>query len=567
MDNDQEMPAEDQEPEEDPQTPFREALVGRRLYTRRNGRHYADFRDYGEVGGGQEALKPPGATRATTDRGEALRLAEARFYDLEALRREKRGGGIPSQLKPAAEAFLRDLEGSNEVTPDWKTQMRVHLEAAVHHFGAAKPLYSISKYGVVRWCDHLAANGYERGPLGPTSVKQYQGTLSKLFKFVAAHRPTPVTENPAVELPRKPKGFQKKESRRKLEFLEVQEVALLLFAARETRSLPSTRLYPYLYEFLATVFLSGLRLSEAGGLRVCDVALRSDFDFHGPHINVEVTPNRRVKNDSSIRRVPLWPQLEEVLSPLIKERLVFGLDAPLFPRSADEPHLPVGDVTKSIDNVALLCGYPKDTIRSLLARHTYCTVRLQTVDNEAPIAQSTVSKEMGHGSEAMVKRIYGHVPHDRPRLKYVEYRLETLRNDLRISPYLPLLESYGQLGSDTGASIAQIVEDTGDLLKLSKKAVATRVLRVHEASLYNWQSGAVIPLKGTLLRLAQLDAVVSHVETDEMLHRWFEKEPAENEPAPRDLLLSGRIDETYGRLFDARPLGSKRPAETEAEEE
>jgi integrase len=57
-------------------------------------------------------------------------------------------------------------------------------------------------------------------------------------------------------------------------------------------------------------------------------------------------------------------------------------------------------------------------------RHTYCATRLQTINQGAPVSAYTVAKEMGHGGETMVRRVYGHLGQVRHRAEVVEYRVE-----------------------------------------------------------------------------------------------------------------------------------------------
>ena len=47
--------------------------------------------------------------------------------------------------------------------------------------------------------------------------------------------------------------------------------------------------------------------------------------------------------------------------------------------------------------------------RSKMFRHTYTAARLQTLDQGAPVSVYTVAKELGHGGETMVRRVYGHL--------------------------------------------------------------------------------------------------------------------------------------------------------------
>jgi hypothetical protein len=63
-------------------------------------------------------------------------------------------------------------------------------------------------------------------------------------------------------------------------------------------------------------------------------------------------------------------------------------------------------------------------IRSKMFRHTHCAARLQTIDQGTPVTTYTVAREMGHGGEAMVRKVYGHLGQVRHRAEAVEYRVE-----------------------------------------------------------------------------------------------------------------------------------------------
>jgi hypothetical protein len=49
---------------------------------------------------------------------------------------------------------------------------------------------------------------------------------------------------------------------------------------------------------------------------------------------------------------------------------------------------------------------------------------LQTLDRGAPVSPYTVGKELGHGGDALVRRVYGHLGDTRHRAEVVEYRVE-----------------------------------------------------------------------------------------------------------------------------------------------
>src|SRR6476620_10589862 len=77
-----------------------------------------------------------------------------------------------------------------------------------------------------------------------------------------------------------------------------------------------------------------------------------------------------------------------------------------------------------LDRIAKRVGWKAGEIRHRLFRHTYCAARLQTLDHGAPVSLYTVSRELGHGSEEMVRRVYAHLGDVRHRSEVVEFRVE-----------------------------------------------------------------------------------------------------------------------------------------------
>jgi integrase len=74
--------------------------------------------------------------------------------------------------------------------------------------------------------------------------------------------------------------------------------------------------------------------------------------------------------------------------------------------------------------VAERAGWKAGEITFKMLRHTYCAARLQTLDQGAPVAIYTASRELGHGSTAMVEQVYSHLGTVRHRSEHVEYRVE-----------------------------------------------------------------------------------------------------------------------------------------------
>lgn len=82
------------------------------------------------------------------------------------------------------------------------------------------------------------------------------------------------------------------------------------------------------------------------------------------------------------------------------------------------------DVRKLLDRVAVRAGLQAGELRTKAFRHTYCAARLQTLDQGAPVSTYTVARELGHESEAMVRKVYAHLGQIRHRSDVVEYRVE-----------------------------------------------------------------------------------------------------------------------------------------------
>jgi len=142
---------------------------------------------------------------------------------------------------------------------------------------------------------------------------------------------------------------------------------------------------------------------------------------------VTVRPNqwRRLKTRTSHLVIPLWPQLEEVLRAWVfGPRLERGGSLLVPSWAGSGPERPLRDIHKLLDRVAARAGLASGGLRSKAFRHTYCATRLQTLDRGAPVSLYTLSRELGHGSEDMVRRVYAHLGDVRHRSEVVEYRFE-----------------------------------------------------------------------------------------------------------------------------------------------
>jgi len=317
-------------------------------------------------------------------------------------------------LADFAQSHLVAKAESQKFTEHWLEVTETCLDRAVAFFGAARDLASITVADVRRWANPLLAtpNG-RKGTMSASSVRHHLSCLSNLYKRARAERVVPSGYDPVGDFDEKPSP-----RRGEAKWLEIHDASLLLEAARTHHPSPDKagwRPVPFAYELIATFLLTGGRESEVLGLEVDDLSLdRGVVTFRPNHW-------RRLKTVSSHRSVPLWPQLRDALQRYLAERPPSKL---LFPSFRTGKEAMLTDFRKLLDAVALRAGWEEGDIRSKMFRHTYCATRLQTLDAGAPVSTYTVAREMGHGGESMVRRVYGHLGQVRHRSEAVEYRVE-----------------------------------------------------------------------------------------------------------------------------------------------
>ncbi|MEZ4414628.1 MAG: site-specific integrase [Gemmatimonadota bacterium] len=415
-----------------------------RVYARtRNGltRFWGDFRD---LNGRREPLIAPGERTATTNRevAEALAAERARALrqaapsssavrkDAEAEKAERELLKISHGIREVAELeayaahhLYRKAEAGRTVE-GWLVQAQGHLERAVEFFGPRRPLHTIQVRDLNDYAALLQRRSNGRGgTLSPGSVRKYLNTLSNLYRRAQAEGAVPLGFNPVAAMLEKPVAV-----RREARWLEVHDAARLLEAARTQR--PATVFrgrgqggaigphpFLYLYALVGTFLLTGGRKAEVLGLEIEDISFARK--------TVTFRPNRwrRLKTATSARVVPLWPQLEEILRQYFAHRETTDplRGTLLFPSSRPGAERMLDNVRRGLDQLALRSGLQEGDVRTRIFRHTYCAARLQTLDGGAPVSPFTVSRELGHGGQSLVDRIYGHLGHVRHRAEVVEY--------------------------------------------------------------------------------------------------------------------------------------------------
>ena len=428
---------------------------------------YADFRDFAEVGGGQEALIAQGEDRPTTDDDTAAKLLAERLTQLmdarKALAENKPVAtppNVPLELGAYATRHLRLKAGLGKYNKGWLRQAQRHLEAACDLIGPKTRLVEIEVTtvsdtfltGLDAWVRRKnRRKGRRAKTLSPGSKRKYLNSLSNMLRRAVAEGI--VKYNAVALLMEKPEADTEE-----AEWFEVHEAALILEAARLYRpnSLKPEQSLPYLYPVVATLLLTGGRLAEVLGLEVRDV------NFEKETVRFRKNQWRDLKTKGSARPVRLWPQLAAIL-----EEYLNGPHAPkgrlLFPAYNVEQEQMITDIRRPLDRAMAAIGYAAGEVRAKAFRHTFCSARLQTLDGGQPVSPFTVAVEMGHGGIAMVKNVYGHLGTIRHRSEFVEYRIEQCPNG-----YAAKVEQLKQYWADEPARVAAWKAEVGRRAKEGK---------------------------------------------------------------------------------------------------
>lgn len=361
----------------------------------RGGRFYADLSPYG--GPTLKALIPDNERRATTDPDVARNLYDrwVRYY-LDDQKRRHLGLTRNVSLGDAARRWLADRVGERDAKSVTLEIYADLLERVIlPEFGARTPLGQIDVSRVRRFMRE------RRKLLSASTVNRELTVLSQVFRWALEEEI--VLVNP-VALVRKPRPAPPRAA-----FLEPPVAWALLEAAGRYRAIPYAR------ALVGMMLYCGLRLDEARGLEGRDV------DRKGMRVHVRDNRFRSyqgggIKQRASLRTVPLWPDLLEWLPDRIGA-------APLFP-SPKHPDRPLSmNVGKTLGRIARRAKIEQPVTPHVL-RHTWCAMRLQTLDGGAPISEFQVMKEGGWTSTKMIHQIYGHLPRTRLRLEVLTYRPE-----------------------------------------------------------------------------------------------------------------------------------------------
>lgn len=382
-----------------------------RIYFRDGRGFYADFRDFSDVGGGREALIPPGSDYATRDETTAQDVCKARLEQLQAARR---GGAVDAD--PPLRAYARRHFLLKKQLGIWRpSTVRRHDDALRNVLGYFGDDVQLSQITVRRLTEYVAWRARQPGRRPGTTISEQTilhelNALSSLYRRAISEGAA--QSNPVASLPDRPKV-----EREERVWLEVGEAARLLKACRHLDADDEGRRADFLQAIVGLYLLTGVRTAEGFGMLVGDV------DFRGGRVWVRNNRFRSVNKGGGQRWVPLWPQLRGIL-----QRHVAGLEsshpsAPLF--VSHRTGAPPTTIRRALERALEKAEIDKHVTNHTF-RHTYAAARIQTLDGGEPVSLYTVARELGHSGTDQLERTYGHLMDVRVRLPHVEYRETTV---------------------------------------------------------------------------------------------------------------------------------------------
>jgi integrase len=286
---------------------LRDQTIDARIYNKaKSARLYGDFRDYADVGGGQEALRPEGSRFATTCREQARTLAEDRLEELKKKRLERPSGpAARRRLSVLIPDHLERKAMNREAKGQWLGNVQVHLETAEDFFGPDRDLADIKLREIEEYRHYLSGlpNGKRGGTLSDGSVAHYLNSFSNLYRRAITDgllRPgsNVVEALGGIEIERAPTPF-----------LEVPEMAeILRYACEEYEPARPELAIPFYPVILAGLALGGFRQAELLG------AFRTDVDLDRRILHVRRNAFRpSLKTKKSARVVPTFDQFAAFL--------------------------------------------------------------------------------------------------------------------------------------------------------------------------------------------------------------------------------------------------------------
>jgi integrase len=388
---------------------------------------YGDFRMWSDAGGKQEALKPAGSTRATTDPTEAQALFATRLLALQAARLARAAqpadadiSDFPERLGPAFALHLERRAASAKIAEGTLALYEKCAKTVLRILGNVL-LASITPRVLTRYLDRRRN---ERNPktgegIAVRTIRNELHALSNLLDRALSDEV--ITKNPFKAWKDMPavKLFEKSfltraQSRGLLGAAEVEDA---LVSAARAQTNPGTRTeagkliapvgpraHSYHAAILATFLYTGGRLEEVLGLAIGDVNLATGI------VMIQDTDFRTLKKERHRRPVPVPLALVNRLRRHIAQLPNRDPHAALFPGTHGRP---MGTIQKLLARCAARAGLTELNLSAHSLRHTFATTMLQTyvkvAKNEFAVRNNwEIARLLGHKNTDLVDEVYAH---------------------------------------------------------------------------------------------------------------------------------------------------------------
>jgi integrase len=387
-----------------------------RLELRSNGVWAIDLRKFNA---GRPTLKEPGQKFGVKKLTKAKVCANRVLSDVFDATPGPRPDAAPTGWKQEVKQHLAEKRASEAYGLDTAEQAEYAIRRclAILYTMGVRRLQDVKRTHIGQLVVALRALPNKRtgNPLSTRYIRQHLMYLSGLFSWALDLEL--VESNPLANHTSVPSSPV--EGRRV--WLEPSQAQALLDAARDKPHHKS----PHLFWLLAVMLYTGMGPAECFGLMVSDL----DFELH--QIGVVYHPHRGLKNVRRVRRVRMWPRLEEYLREYL-EKFNPPADGLLFPKPGVRQE---GGATRRKSMWKSIRGAVHGAaeraqialeVTPYVLRHSFCSIRSQMVEQGPegrmlPVDQLTIIREMGHGSDAMVKQVYTHVLREKYRFTEVDF--------------------------------------------------------------------------------------------------------------------------------------------------
>jgi integrase len=284
-------------------------------------------------------------------------------------------------INQAAEAWFSEIQSDATVARKQTTieGHRLRVRAFIEHCGGDIPLASVTRAIASDFLTKIAATG-----LSNRTVNNYATTLMTIFRN-ARKRGRVTGDNPFEDQKREPGG----ESYVPFEISELQKLFdSFQFEINPKKHSPATAL-PWV-SLIAT--FTGMRLEEICQLKVADIRDQSANGATVTVIDIHNEGNNNLKNESSVRLVPVHSEL--VRAGLLRYRDSLPKDSPLFPgltRRASKGGKIGARIGELFDKQLRRLGIKRKGLCFHSLRHNV-SGRLET----AAVSQTDAARVLGH---------------------------------------------------------------------------------------------------------------------------------------------------------------------------